>query len=154
MKINYKRNFIYILFIISIEKYTCAIKYCCCIYKKDPFRGFEKSSAEICTLDKTEALEKEEIGTKILKICKSKNGLPTYENLDRIKRQNYDVDQSKCEKECSYMIIEMNEKFQEEQEENRMEQARILKEKRRNLTIYLDSKINENFKRFRETDPS
>jgi hypothetical protein len=135
----------FILFLISINlKNIDTLKFCCCIYRKDPFRGFEKSFGEVMETDIPESSEKEEIGNKFLKLCLSKNGLPSFENIDRVNKGKYDVTPQTCDKECSYLILEMNDKFDLEQEENRMEHARKLREKRKSLNDLLKNKMSNN----------
>jgi hypothetical protein len=135
----------FIIFLISINLKTIStLKFCCCIYRKDPFRGFEKSFGEVMETDISENSEKEEIGNKILKLCLSKNGLPSFENIERIKKGKYDINPQTCDKECSYLILEMNDKFDVEQEENRMEHAKKLREKRKSLSDLLKNKKFDN----------
>jgi hypothetical protein len=143
MKIYYEIAFLLFLICLKVETVS-SMKFCCCIYKKDPFRGFEKSSGEVVSIEMPESLEKDEIGNKILKLCHAKNGLPSYENIERLKKGNFNLDKQTCEKECSFLILEMNEKFDIEQEENRMEKAKKLRDRRKRLANQLESKISDN----------
>jgi len=143
MKILYEIAFIIFLISINLKSIT-TLKFCCCIYRKDPFRGFEKSFGEVMETDIPENTEKEEIGNKFLKLCLSKNGLPSFENIERVNKGKYDVTHQSCDKECSYLILEMNDKFDVEQEENRMEHAKKLREKRKSLSELLKNKMSNN----------
>jgi hypothetical protein len=140
-----------ILITISILYPVDTFDFCCCIYTKDPFRGFECSNASIMTLKLNGILdiERQKIGLKILNLCRSEGGTPTIENINRIKQiDTYTLTTSICEKECFFIIREMNERFDVEQEWNRLEEAKKLRERRTFFLRMLEVKIQKSTKRF------
>jgi len=132
--------FMYILFIQQISCFD----YCCCLFNKDPFRGYNIQKSQILSFDHS-SMDKESIGYKMINQChRNYNGFPSLENINLLKRDIYTIDQKQCDKDCNYFVREINEKYNIKQEANREAEAKKLKEKRKRYLNILTKKINEN----------
>jgi hypothetical protein len=147
-----------ILVFILVNSYKC-INFCCCIYSKDPFRGFQHTNIKMINFDPS-GMEKAEIGNKLMKVCyETHGGFPSIDNIDKLKKlklvceEDPEIlasrrEEKECENECNYLMRELNEKFNVNQEENRHGEAKTLRDKRRKLNKLMDKKIMENVGNF------
>lgn len=139
------RNYKFILFIIILLiNRTYTFDYCCCLFSKDPFRGYTIQRSQILSFDQSD-MDKESIGYKMINQCyRTYNGFPTLESINLLKRDIYTIDQRRCEKDCNYFIREINEKYNIKQEENRENEAKRLINLKKKFTNILTKKIKEN----------
>lgn len=133
---------ILILTFLSFE--ISCFEYCCCLFGRDPFRGYNSIKSHILSFDHTN-MDKESIGYKMINQCyRNYGGFPTLENINSLKRDIYSIDQKQCEKDCNYFIREINEKYNIKQEANREVEAKKLKEIRNKFLKILTEKIKQN----------
>ena len=119
-------------------------EYCCCLFSKDPFRGYTILKSQILSFDHLN-MDKESIGYKMINQCyRTYNGFPTLENINSLKRDVYTIDKRHCDKDCNYLTREINEKYNIKQETNREADAKRLKEIRKKFLNILNRKIKEN----------
>ena len=141
-----KLLYILILYIInlSIKNINCEqIPFCCCFYNKDAFRGFQTSSIEILYI-KNNGLDKSDIGNSLMHMCMNKNGFPSIENIERLKSNHFILNETKCKRECEYLIRELNDKYYIKQEENRKIEGKKLKQSLSELEKKINNQIQIN----------
>jgi hypothetical protein len=139
--------------------FSSCLNFCCCIYNKDPFRGFLFNTIKMVSFDPS-GMEKADIGNKLMKICYEQyNGFPSLDNINRLKKlklvceDEYEgyasrKEEKECENECSFLSKELNEKFNVKQEENRHKEAKMLKDRKNRLLKSMDKKVMENVGNF------
>lgn len=136
--------FIYVFLFFNNNIYSIEFNFCCCLFSKDPFRGFQSTASNILSFE-ISTFQKDEIGNRILAICHDAlQGFPSSENIERIKNKECSVKKDECTKECSYLMRELNEQYNVRQEENREKEAKLLREKRKKLLKVVESKVMEN----------
>ena len=119
------------------------IPICCCFFNKDPFRGFQSTSNQILQIKKT-GLDKAELGTMIMNLCIGTKGFPSAENIERLKSENYAITPQQCDKECFYLTRQLNDNYIISQEKNRNNEAKHLRQIKRELEAKINSQIKIN----------
>lgn len=145
----------YLVLSSLLINFSISLNFCCCIFNKDPFRGFLFNTIKMVNFDPS-GMEKADIGNKLMKICYEEyNGFPSIDNIDRLKKlklvcededEGYVTrkDEKDCESECKFLSKELNEKYNVKQEENRQKEAKMLKDRRNRLLKLMDKKLMEN----------
>lgn len=135
-----------LFFILIMITQINSLDYCCCIFSKDPFRGYLTFHNKILSFSHS-YLDKEEMGYKMLTQCYiGQNGFPPLENLNMLKRDIYTTNKEKCDKDCNVFLEELNEKYYIKQEENREIEAKRIEKIKHKYQSYLENKILENAK--------
>jgi hypothetical protein len=136
--------FSFIIFFIA--KQINSLEYCCCIFSKDPLKGFKKFENKILKFDH-EYLDKEEMGYKMISQCyRQYNGFPSLENINMIRNDIYTINKAECERDCTRFLSDLNEKYNSKQEENRFNEAKRLLKLKKKYESYIENKILENAK--------
>ena len=77
---------IFILIIHTLLKQFNTLDYCCCMFKRDPFRGFLNSNNKIMSFDHS-YFDKEGMGYKMINQCYRQNdGFPSLESIELLKK--------------------------------------------------------------------
>jgi hypothetical protein len=133
-----------ILVVFSLIKNYNNLDYCCCLFRKDPFRGFLNLNNKIMSFDHT-YYDKESMGYKMINQCyRQNNGFPSFENINNLKNNIFTKDIDECEKECQLFVLDLNEKYNIIQEQNRDLEAKRLNKNKRQLESFLQKKILKN----------
>jgi hypothetical protein len=134
-----------ILLIVNILiKYYNTLEYCCCLFRKDPFRGFLNFDNKIMSFDHT-YYDKESMGYKMINQCyRQNNGFPSFENINNLKNNIFTKDIKACDRECQLFLWDLNEKYNILQEQNRDLEAKRLNKNKKKLESFLQKKIIKN----------
>ena len=135
--------FIIILFNLSMFTQELTFEIGCCTYESDPFRGFSMKECKETSLE-TFMFEKDTLGYEMIEICEKKfSGIPANDNIIRLKKDIYKFDRDQCLNDCKELIQQLNENYYLKHENNRMNEAKKLKEKKKKIEDELRIKRNK-----------